>query len=89
MSSSGVTFVLFHFCLYTYVEAATLRSIVLRYAGAPTATRVSSFFRFVSYEMSLFASIFCTVAVFSLSGEYVIRFSLPDGENSYSSLYNA
>ena len=29
---------------YAFVEAAALRSIVLRYAGAPVATRVSSFF---------------------------------------------
>ena len=32
-------FVLFRFCLYDFIEAAALRSIVLRYACAPTATR--------------------------------------------------
>ena len=42
-SFSGVaTFVLFcfDFRLYAFVGAAVLRSIVLRYAGAPIATRV-------------------------------------------------
>ena len=45
--SSGVSFVLLCFALlcfvsrlYTFVEAAALRSIVLRYAGALIATRV-------------------------------------------------
>ena len=49
-----------HFCLYGFVEAATLRSIVLRYAGAPIATW------FFFWEMSLFPSIFCTISAFSL-----------------------
>ena len=42
---SGVTFVLFCFVfhLYAFVEAAALRSIVLRYAGVPIAIRVSFF----------------------------------------------
>ena len=39
----------FVFRRYAFVEAAALRSIVLRYAGAPIATRVSFFF-----EISLF-----------------------------------
>ena len=40
-----VCFVLLRFSLDAFVEAAALRSIVLRCAGAPTATRVSfSFF---------------------------------------------
>ena len=43
------------FHLYAFAEAAALRSIVLRYAGAPIATRVSLLF----LEMSLFPSIFC------------------------------
>ena len=51
-SFSGVTFVLFVFLallcfvfrLHYFVEAVALRSIVLRYAGAPIATRVSFFF---------------------------------------------
>ena len=53
-----VTFVLFRFCLYAFIEASALRSIVLRQAGAPTATRVSSFVSFVYLEMSLFPSTF-------------------------------
>ena len=64
---------------YSFIGAAALRSIVLRYAGAPIATRVSFFFPLVYLDMSLFPSIFCTIAVFSLYGEYVVRFSLPNG----------
>ena len=56
----GITFILFRFRLHTFIEAAALRSIVLRYAGAPTATRVSSSFPVVYLEMSLFPSILCT-----------------------------
>ena len=81
-SFSGVTFVfvLLHFRLYAFVEAAALRSIVLRYAGVPIATRVylSLFFPFVYLEMSLFPSIFCTIFTFSLYGEYVVRSFLPN-----------
>ena len=61
-SFSGVaTFVLFCFVfrLYAFVRAAALRSIVLRYAGAPIATRFFFFF-----EMSLFPSIFCIISAF-------------------------
>ena len=68
-------FVLLRFDLYAFAEAAALRSIVLRYAGAPIATRVS----FVYLEMSLLASIFCTIAAFSLNGQYVVRSFLPNG----------
>ena len=74
-----VWFVLLRFRLYAVVEAATLRSIVLRYAGAPIATRVSFFlFPFLYLETSLFPSIFCTIDVFSLYGEYAVRSFLPD-----------
>ena len=38
--------------------SSALRSIVLRYAGAPTVTRVYFFFLLVYLEMSLFPSIF-------------------------------
>ena len=80
---SGVTFVLFCFvCLHAFVEAAALRSIVLRYAGVPIATRVSFFFFFpffVYLEMSLFPPIFSFFFAFSLYGEYVVRFFLTDG----------
>ena len=77
-SFSGVTFVLFCFVflLYDFAEAAPLRSIVLRYAGAPIATRV--YFIILFYlEMSFFLSIFCIITVFSLFGVYVVRFFLP------------
>ena len=78
-SFSCVTFVLFCFALpcfaffrlYAVVEAAALRSIVLRYAGAPVAPRVPFFFPFVYLEMSLFPSMFCTISAFSLHGERV------------------
>ena len=65
---------------YGRLEAAPLRSIVLRYAGFSIATRVSFFLFFslffVYLEMSLFPSIF---PAFSLYGEYVVRSFLPDG----------
>ena len=35
-------------------------------------------FVFVFMEMSLFPSIFCTIAVFSLYGQDVVRFFLPN-----------
>ena len=74
-----VCFVLLRFRLYAFVDAAALRSIILRYAGVPIATRVSFFFPFAYLEISLFPSIFCTFAVFSLYGEYVVRSFLPNG----------
>ena len=59
---SGVTFVLFCFVfilmLYAYVEAATFRSIVLRYADAPVATRVSFFLFFVYFGDVVFSEYF-------------------------------
>ena len=76
-SSSGVTFVLFCF-VFVFVEAATLRSIVLRYAGAPIATRVSFFFPFVLFRYVFFSSSFCAIA-FSLcmeSTSYVLFFRM-------------
>ena len=74
-SFSGVTFVLFCFVFVFMLslKPRPLRSIVPRYAGAPIATRVSFFFPFVYLEMSLFPSVICTIAVFSLYGEYVVR----------------
>ena len=53
-------FVLLRFRLYAFIEAAALRSIALRYTGAPIATRVSFFlfFSFVYLEMSLFSEYF-------------------------------
>ena len=69
-------FVLFSF--FAFPEFATLRSIVLRYACASTATRVSSFFLFFlffffSLEVSLFPSIFVPLP-FSLCMECVCVF---------------
>ena len=68
---SGVTFVLlcFVFRLYAFVEAAALRSVVLRYAGASIATRVSFFFHFVYLEMSLFPGLF-SVTTFEVGNIY-------------------
>ena len=56
---SGVTFVLFCFVfrLYAFVEAAALRSIVLRYAGVPIATRVSFFYFFPLFFGGLFGDV--------------------------------
>ena len=68
-----VCFVLLRFRFYAFVEAAALRSIALRYAGAPIATR------FFFLAMLLFPSIFCTIYAFSLYGEYVVRSFLPNG----------
>ena len=57
------------------LEAAALRSIVLRYTGAPIATHVFFFF-----DVLLFPSIFCTISAFSsYVGEYVVRSFLPNG----------
>ena len=83
---SGVTFVLlcFAFVFLAFSEAAVLRSIVLRssicmrpdsHAQLPLS---SSFFVFVSLEMSLFPSIFVPLPFFSLYVENVVRFCLPD-----------
>ena len=55
---------------------AALHSIVLRYAGAPIATRLSFFlfFFFFSLEMSFFQNL-----PLSLYGEYIVRSFLPNG----------
>ena len=67
-SFSGVTFVSFCFTLlrfrpYSFVEAAALRSIVLRYAGAPIATRFLFFF---GDRCRFFPILFCAISAFSL-----------------------
>ena len=69
---------LFHFRLYTFIEAAALRSIVLRYAGAPIATRVSFFLWFI-WRCRFFPGIFCTIAVFSLIWRVRRTFFFPFG----------
>ena len=70
-SFSGVPFVLvlLRSRLYTFVEAAAVRSIVLRYAGVPIAACVFFFFL-------LFMS---PISAFSLYGEYVVRSFLTNG----------
>ena len=79
---SGVMFVLFCFVfrLYAFVEAAALRSIVLRCAGVPIATRVSFFYVFPFYFF-LFGGVAFSkyFSAFSLCGEYVVHSFLPDG----------
>ena len=67
-------FVLLRFRLYAFIEAAALRSIVLRYAGPSIATR-SSFFLF---PFGLLGDVAFSETVFSLCGEYVVRF-FPSG----------
>ena len=62
--------------LYAFVEAAALRSIILRYAGVPIDTRVS----FVCLKMPFFPTIFFLSFPLSLcleSTSYVLSF--PDG----------
>ena len=71
-----VCFVLLRFHPYAFVEAAALRSIVLRYAGVPIVTRVSFFLSF--FFVAFFESCFCTISALSLYGEYVVRSFLPD-----------
>ena len=80
MSFSGVTFLSFVLLLFRlFIKAAALRSIFLRHAGASIATRVSFFFSFFFFFLYVaFAEYFCTIAVFSLNGEYVVRLPLPD-----------
>ena len=78
----NVTFVLvcFVFRLYAFVEAAALRSIVLRYTGVPIATRVSFFLFFLSFLFIWRCRFFRVFfSAFSLYGKYVVRSFLPDG----------
>ena len=76
-SFSGVTFVLFCFVFvfYAFLEAAALRSIVLRYAGAPIATRVSfSFFGDVASSEYFFVPFSLSLCMESTS--YVLSFRM-------------
>ena len=68
---SGVTFVLFCFVfrLYALIEAATLRLIVLRYAGAAIASRVSFFF----FPLFIWRCRFFRVFFVSLPGGFCIE----------------
>ena len=78
---SGVTFVMFCFVfsLYAFVEAAALRSIVLRYTGVPIAKRVCLFLFLFYLEMSLFPNICFVPFPLSLcmeSTSYVLSFRM-------------
>ena len=74
-------FVLLRFRLYVFVEAAALRSTVLRYAGAPIATHTCFFlFSFLLiWRCRVFRVFFVPLPFFSLYGEYVVRSFLPIG----------
>ena len=84
---SGVTFVLrlFRFCLFAFTEAAALRSIVFRssiYMRPDSHTQLPNnslhpFFFFFLWRCRFFR-VFFTMTVFSLYGESVVRFPLPD-----------
>ena len=80
-SFSGVTFVLFCFVFVfnAFVEAAALRLIVLRYAGAPIAIRVSLFFSFCLCGDGDFFRVFFVPLSFSFcmeSASYVLSFRM-------------
>ena len=70
------------FRFYAFTEAAALRSIVVRSSICMRPDSHTCFFSFFSsffLEMSLFPSIFVPLPFFPLYGNYVARFSLPDG----------
>ena len=74
---SGVTFVLFCFVFrpYAFVKAAALRSVVLRYAGVPIATRVFSFsFFFVVFYLFILVPFPLSLCMESTS--YVLSFRM-------------
>ena len=74
-------FVLFRFRLFAFIEGAALRSIVLRYACArqPNAVTTHCLCPLLFLVYLEFSDYFCTIAVFSLYGEHVVRFFLTDG----------
>ena len=81
-SKCYVCFVLlcFVFRLYAFVEAAALRSIFLRHAGAPIATCVFFLiiYCFFIWRRRFSPAIFCTISAFFLYGEYAVRSFLPN-----------
>ena len=84
-SFSGVTFVSFcfvllRFRLYAFVEAAALRSIVFRCAGAPIAARVSFLLFFCLFGDVAFSEYFLYHFRFHFvwTIEYVVRSFLPN-----------
>ena len=70
-----VCFVLLCFRLYTFVEAAALRSIVLRYAGAPITTRVFFFF-LGDVAFSEYCFVPFTLSLCMESTSYVLSFRM-------------
>ena len=76
-----VCFVLLRFRLYAFVEAAALRSIILRCAGPPIVTRDSFFlFPFCFFGDVAFSEYFFVPLPFSLCMESTsYGFFLPDG----------
>ena len=84
LSFAGVTFVWLYFLFVIFVsnEAATLRSIVTRYACAPTATRsyvanvcvLSFFFFFGSVAFSEYSLYHCRFLSCMESTSYLVRF---------------
>ena len=87
-----VNFVFFRFRILAFTEAAALCSIVLRYSICmhldshrqlpnkylrPSFVFVSYFF--LSLQVSFSSECFGTITVFSLYGEYVVCFPLPNG----------
>ena len=74
--SSYVCFVLFFLNTFIEAKALHLRSIVLRCAAPPTTKKCFFLFPFCLFWRCRFSpSIFCTIAIFSLYGEYVVRIS--------------
>ena len=76
-SFSGVAFLFFCFVFvfYHFVDAAALRSSVLRYARAPIATWFFLFFPLLFIWKCRFLRVFFV----TLYAEYVVRAFLPDG----------
>ena len=85
---SGVTFVLFCFVFvfmlslkpWPFVQSLfVLRSSICMVPEGHTRFFLFLFFSFFFFRGVSFSEYFCTVTVFSVYGEYVVRFPLPDG----------
>ena len=74
-----VCIVLFRFRLYAFIEAAAFRSIVLRYAGAPIATRDFFFFFLLIIWKYRFFRVFLVPLPFFFVWRVCRTFPLPDG----------
>ena len=80
-SFSGVTLVLlcFVFRLYAFVEAAALRSIILRYAGVSIATRFVFFSLLFMWRCRFFrVFLYHFRFLFVWTIEYIVRSFLPN-----------